>query len=238
MATRRLNIVGNRYSRLLVLKETRKSQSCRNYYYECLCDCGNTTEVRSNSLRGGRTVSCGCYGREIASKVCKKRNTVHGLNTHPLYKVWSDMKQRCYNIRNVGYKDYGGRGIHVCEAWRNSFLNFYADMVDNYKEGLFLDRVDNDGSYSSDNCRWVTRSQNSVNTRKRAGSISKYRGVTLRPNGKWQAMVYKGGENYYLGVFVEEEDAARAYDARATELYDEFVNLNFPDNKQRGSKKS
>lgn len=93
-----------------------------------------------------------------------KFSKTHGLGKHPIYKVWKGMKSRCYIVTATGYKNYGGRGIKVCERWHD-FQKFYGDMGEAYKKGLQLDRADNSGDYSLLNCQWVTRSQNCRNTR-------------------------------------------------------------------------
>lgn len=87
----------------------------------------------------------------------------HGLSHHPLYGVWKGMKQRCYNPKASRFEKYGGRGIKVCKQWKDCFVNFYNDMVEGYSKGLQLDRIDNDGNYCKENCRWVAPSENVKN---------------------------------------------------------------------------
>ncbi len=94
-----------------------------------------------------------------------KAHTTHGLSHHPLYKVWNGIKQRCFNPKCEGYKDYGGRGITMCKEWVDSFEIFFIDVVKGYKKGLQLDRVNNDGNYEARNVRWATRKQQMGNTR-------------------------------------------------------------------------
>lgn len=103
--------------------------------------------------------SCGC----LNNKKRRENNRKHGLYQHPLYNVWIDMKQRCYNPNDKYYDRYGGRGIKVCEEWKNNFIAFYNDMINEYELGLSLDRIDNDGDYCKQNCRWATAKEQANN---------------------------------------------------------------------------
>lgn len=136
-------------------------------YWLCRCECGGSKSVRSDALRAGVTLSCGCLSREKLSLGRQKgHNERHGLSDHFLYPTWSGMLARCNNPRNTRYADYGGRGIGVCERWL-CVENFIADMAGSYKEGLSLDRKDNDLGYHPKNCRWATLSEQANNKRKR-----------------------------------------------------------------------
>jgi hypothetical protein len=138
-------------------------------------------------------------------------NIVHGLSKVPGYDNWWRMIHRCTNSNWKHYKDYGGRGIKVCDRWMK-FDNFYIDMGPRPSDGHSLDRINNDGNYEPGNCRWATQSVQSANKRKRNGSTSKYIGVCLTRSGKWVAYFRRE----YLGCFSEEEDAARAYSIAKT----------------------
>jgi len=130
----------------------------------CKCVCGKIKEVLFTHLRFGKSTSCGCIVLHTKT---------HGLTKHKLYGVWSSMKQRCYDKNKPRYKDWGGRGIIVSEKWRNDFMEFYNWCIENgYEKGLQIDRINNDGNYGPENCRFVTAKVNSQNRRKRNGSKS------------------------------------------------------------------
>lgn len=112
-------------------------------------------------------------------------NYKHGLMNSPIYTIWVNMKQRCYNFKSTTYEYYGARGITVCDRWLNSFENFYNDMISTYVKGLQLDRIDNNGNYEPDNCRWATRSQNTKNRRTRVINAAYF----SRRNNKWRIVL-------------------------------------------------
>lgn len=189
--------------------------------WECVCSCGSGRHITTSAsnLRNGRTASCGCLSLEIRTK--------HGLRKHPLYYIWTGMKNRCYNTNDKGYPNYGERGIRVCDRWKDSFENFYKDVIEGYEKGLQIDRKDNDGDYEPDNVRWVTRSQNQSNRRSHKNSSSKYKGVSWHKRDEvWRVMIMKEGVSTYLGSFKNEIDAAKAYNVIAIEIFGEFANLN------------
>jgi hypothetical protein len=142
-----VDLTSIRVGRLTVLH--RGKNIAKQPSWVCLCDCGNETQVVASSLKSARTRSCGC----LRTEVTKKTMTTHGLTNSPEYGIWSAMKKRCYDTNNQDYKNYGGRGITVCDRWVNSFANFYADL--GAKPNAYsLDRIDVNGNYEPSNCKW------------------------------------------------------------------------------------
>ncbi len=147
------SIVGKRFGRWVVLSRDIGRSINRKTFYICKCDCGLVKSIRSDLLRNGESKSCGCYKRSSLSARTRK----HGLTGHKLYKTWVAMKQRCYNPKEKRYKNYGKRGIIVCDEWKNDFKKFYDwSMANGYASYLTIDRINNNGNYDPGNCRFIS----------------------------------------------------------------------------------
>lgn len=152
------DLVGTRFTRLVVTELI----SMKPTIWLCRCDCGADTAVGARHLKSGVTQSCGCLHREIMVA----RNSSHGLCELPEYSIWLGMRNRCNNPNEIGWKNYGGRGISVCERW-NSFENFLADMGNRPSSSHSIDRFPNpNGNYEPSNCRWATDKDQARNTRR------------------------------------------------------------------------
>lgn len=159
-----LDLIGMRFGKLVVTSFSHSKNNKR--YWNCICDCGNTTKVKTSDLRSGNTQSCGCKRAETIKAVC----SVHGLTHKKPYNIWATIKQRCCNENCCDYPNYGGRGIVMHTEWLCSFKSFfdYVSALPHYGEpGYSLDRIDNDGNYEPGNVRWATIKEQNNNRRKR-----------------------------------------------------------------------
>jgi hypothetical protein len=170
--SRLIDFTGKRFGKLVAIKQVGKNKSGYQLWL-CKCDCGGESVVNYHNLKNNHTQSCGCLRRERTIEA----NTIHGLRKTRLYRIWHHMRERCYYPKEKRYAQYGGRGIIVCDEWKNDFQAFYAWAIANgYKEDLSIDRIDVNGNYEPSNCRWVSQKKQCNNTRR--NHLITYKGKT------------------------------------------------------------
>lgn len=167
------DILNKKFGKLTVksiLSYYKDSRGVDKRIVKCICDCGEEVEVKDVILNFQDKASCGC--------VVKTDNSTHGKSTERIYKIWVDIKTRCYNKNSTYFNHYGGRGVGMCERWRESFENFYEDMGDIPSEKHSIERLDVNKGYTLDNCEWVTKEVQARNRRKRRDNKTGCNGVS------------------------------------------------------------
>jgi len=152
--------IGNKIGKITIVKflgTIKKNKGDYHNFWLGRCECGREIFLRKNEIEKQKRKTC---------KLCSKPTKTHGLTNTRLFNIWQSMKSRCYNPNNQDYKNYGGRGINMCSQWKDSFLNFYNwAMKNNYNENLSIDRIDVNGDYNPNNCKWSTNMEQSYNKR-------------------------------------------------------------------------
>lgn len=175
-----VDLTGKKFGRLTVIGLDDKPG--HKTYWICQCECGNMKSVRSDSLKQGAIKSCGCLKKE-QDRTNLTANHSHKMSGTRIYEIWQGIKGRCYNKHDARYDRYGGRGITVCDEWRDDFEAFYNWSLDNgYSEDLTIDRIDNDKNYCPQNCKWASAKEQSNN---RSTNINITIGNSTRTLTQW-----------------------------------------------------
>lgn len=149
-----IDLTEQKFGRLTVIKRVEKQNKTRSAYWLCQCECGNTTIVSSPNLKNKHAMSCGCLQQE--SRLT--HSITHGLAKTRIYRIYLGMKKRCYNKNYFQFQYYGGKGIRICDEWLNNFKSFYDwSIANNYNDTLTIDRINSNGNYCPENCRWVDK---------------------------------------------------------------------------------
>lgn len=190
-------MLGERYGRLTVIKPFDGVTG----FWVCICACGSGEKtVRGNDLKTGNTTSCGCLSSRHA---IGDRSRTHGMRQTKVYSVWSDMRKRCNNPNNQAYKNYGGRGIKVCKRW-DKFENFYGDMGE--PNGFTIERIDVNGNYSPENCKWIPKKEQAKNKR----CTNKFGLFGIAKRGKsYRVTISFEGKQIRLGSTMDLDEACR-----------------------------
>lgn len=182
------DLTGQAFGRWTVVSRAEKSPTCRASRWNCKCSCGTSRAVFGGGLKSGESKSCGCLKREFSRSQCITRNTIHGDSGSKEHNAWKGMLSRCYNKRGEHYHLYGGRGIQVKDAWKDSYSSFLTDMgrAPDTENTWTVGRVDNNADYGADNCQWEVWTEQARNRGMLVNNTSGYTGVYrhVKANGR------------------------------------------------------
>jgi hypothetical protein len=205
-----IDLSGQKFNHILVIERVpRERGSTGATKWKCVCDCGKNLVITGYELKIGHTKSCGCMKVERI-RLLNKKNYEEGFQKTSEYQSWKAMIHRCNNPNYRYYHEYGGRGISVCDRWRDFGL-FLEDMGSKPSPKHSIDRIDVNGNYEPGNCRWATSEEQTRNSRVRKDGSSGVRGVYLdKTTGKWIANISVGGKKRKFGKYENKEDAIKA----------------------------
>ena len=214
------DLTGQRYGRLTCLRwESRHMTSRREIFWEVECDCGTVKWVKSQVLRSGKAMSCGCLKNEMAGA----RLRTHGLSNTDEYKIYKGIKKRCYNIEAHAYENYGGRGIVMSDEWldiKTGFLTFLEEMGKRPSKKHSVERKNVNGNYCKENCHWADMQQQAFNQRVKSSNKSTgVLGISLTPAGKYKVRVGTKEGRKYLGTFETIEKALEVLQSAEIEYW-------------------
>lgn len=209
------NITDETFGRLTA-KEYMYTEKGKSSTWMCVCVCGKEVPVELSSLRNGNTQSCGCLRIERS----RKKNTSHNMSDTSEYHAWDNMKRRCNNKNNPEYKNYGGRGIRVCDGWSESFENFIEDMGRKPSKRYSLDRIDNNKGYFKENCRWTDANTQAINQRDRKNKTTGIRNISYSTRDDlYYVGIIRKGERYRKSFKIL-EDAVNWKNATLEKIHD------------------
>lgn len=212
------DLTGKRFNRLTVIKRTENKG--KRVMWICKCDCGKICTVQGNNLKNGNTKSCGCYKKENSAKLLHK----HGKKNSRLYSIYHGMKKRCYNKNSHNYFNYGGRGIKICQDWLDDFMNFYNWSIQNgYNDNLSIDRINNNGNYCPENCRWTSRTVQNINQRTRKDNKTGTKGIYFRNDcKKFVVRIQINKKRINLGQYDTIEEAEKVRKEAENKYWENF----------------
>lgn len=215
---KRYDLTNQKFGRLTVISKA-PSMNARSRWI-CRCECGNTKEVLGQNLRNGHVKSCGCLKSEIhATKEYK-----HGFHGTRLYRIYIGMIGRCHNPSVKAFKNYGAKGITVCEEWFKNPKGFCEwSLANGYNDSLTIDRIDPKKGYSPENCRWVNYSVQNYNKILNSNNSSGFKGVSYnKRTKKFKAYITRNKKTHHLGFFDTAEEAYEARKKAALKLWDDL----------------